>query len=397
MVLSKRKFHVQIALVGGQPTPVYQGIIHLHPNQVVLVCSENSRKVADDIRRQLPFYDDKDILIYEISDINLEAMYQTAELIEQAMPKGITLSLNLSGGMKLWSIIFNNVFRRKRRSCHSFFIGQNGTFFDLKNKTSGTKVDFDMDAQFKILGHKLDSYTLLSDYSSTDFSVLNVIQQWGFSPKYHFMLKELTECFVESYKKKYGNNLYKNLESVDTKFGHLDWDPATKTFECVLGTKSLKFTSPHVEHIVLNTGWFELYVAKMIAKANPNYEVRLNCVFKTKKNTTKNEVDIIVNTGNKLIFVECKTQIKNTTDVDKFRSVVRNYGGLGSKHLFVTNWEMKPDAKEKCEDFDIATFHFEYAPDNGTEQKPPLYASVQEKSEALAKVLDELNKKWNYK
>lgn len=393
----RKRIHVQIALVGGQPTPVYQGIIHLHPDQVVLVCSENSRKVADDIRRQLPFYEDKNILIYEISDIDLEAMYKTAELIEQALPKGITLSLNLSGGMKLWSIIFNNVFRRKRRSCHSFFIGQNGTFFDLKEKVSGTKVDFDMDAQFGILGHKIDSYTPLSDYDSEDFRVLNVIQQWGFSPNYHYKLKELTESFVDKYKKNHGNTLYKNPENVDTKSGHLDWDPATKTFECVLGTKSLKFTSPHVENIVLNTGWFELYVARMIAKANPNYQIRLNCVFKTRKNTTKNEVDIIVNTGNKLIFVECKTQIKNTTDVDKFRSVVSNYGGLGSKHLFVTYWEMKPDAKEKCEDYGIATFHFENAPETGAEKKPPLYASVQEKSEALAKVLDELNKKWNYK
>ena len=58
---------------------------------------------------------------------------------------------------------------------------------------------------------------------------------------------------------------------------------------------------------------------------------------------------------------------------------------------------MKPDAKEKCEDFDITTFHFEHATDKGTEQKPPLYANVQEKSEALSKVVDELNRKWNYK
>lgn len=394
--MTRKNFHVQIALVGGQPTPVYQGIIHLHPNQVVLVCSENSRKVADDIRRQLPFYEDKDIGIFEISDINLEAMYKTAELIEQAMPKGITLSLNLSGGMKLWSIIFNNVFRRKRRSCHSFFIGQNGTFFDLKNKTSGTKVDFDMDAQFKILGHEIDSYTPLSDYDSDDFEVHNKVMDWAFSNEHHENLKKLTSEFYKTYKDKFHDTLFDKAHKISEKTGnYLEWNPSTNTFDGQLSREEvIHLSSPHVAHILLNTGWFELYVARMIAKIYPENQISLNCVFKTKKDSIKNEIDIIVKTENKLIFVECKTQIKTITDVDKFRSVVRNFGGLGSKPLFVTNSKMKPDAKEKCEDYDITCFHFGHKPVDGI-INPPLYSS--EKTDALAKVLDGLSKKWNYK
>ena len=135
-----KRHHLQIALVGGSPTPVYQGVLHLKPDQVLLVHSQASKETAQNIRKQLPMYADKDVLMFEMSDNDLEKMYQTAELIEQSIPKGITVSMNITGGMKLWSVIFNNVFRRKRRSCHTFFIGQNGTFFDLKEKVSKGKV-----------------------------------------------------------------------------------------------------------------------------------------------------------------------------------------------------------------------------------------------------------------
>lgn len=47
----------------------------------------------------------------------------------------------------------------------------------------------------------------------------------------------------------------------------------------------------------------------------------------------KNEIDIIMNTGNKLLFVECKTRIMHLTDLDKFNNVVKTYGGTGSKAL----------------------------------------------------------------
>ena len=382
----KRK-HVQIALAGGSPTPVYQGITHLHPDQILLVCSEMSKEMAENIRKELHMYRKEDVLIFPISDTDIKAMYQWAETIEQSLPKGITISLNITGGMKMWSVIFSQVFRRRRRSSQIFFIGQDGTYYDFKNKESLEKVNFDMDAQFRILGHEMDSYTPLSEYTNEDFNVLNIVQSLSFSEKTHYFLFCITKLFVEEYKKKYGNCDYNNPFSVTEKLNSLCWNPDTKTFECKLGHRTYSFSSPHVCSIVLNTGWFELYVARMISRTYPAEQIRMNCLFRNKKNTPKNEVDIIVNTGSKLIFVECKTQVFDTTSVDKFRSVVHNYGGLGSKHLFVTNSPMKPEAKEKCDDHGIMTFHFE----------DPDYSSQQEKVDALASILVELNKKWNFK
>lgn len=386
--MSKR-FHLQIALVGGSPTPVYQGILHMHPNQVMLICSEQSKDVADNIRSQLPMYADKDVMIYQMSDNDLLKMYETAEVIEQAVPKGITVSMNITGGMKLWSVIFNNVFRRRRRSCHTFFIGQNGTYFDLKDKQTKGKVDFDMDAQFKILGHSLDEYTALSDYTKEDFDVLNRIQSWGFSEKYHYPFYKLTLDFVEQYRVVYGDTSFCNDFNMRDRYNNtMSWDAKTHSFDIVLMHNAQSFSSPHAETIVLNTGWFELYTARMIAKTYGTDNIRMNCIFKNTRRLPKNEIDIIVNTGSKLIFVECKTQVYNSTDVDKFNSAVRNYGGLGSRPLFVTNTPMSSDAKEKCNDHGITTFHL---------NDPNIQKTQAEKVEALSKVISELEKTWNYK
>lgn len=381
----KRRIHVQIALVGAQPTPVYQGIVHMQPEQVILICSKETEKVAKDIRVQLPSYETKDVIIYKVSDTDLGQMYSMIEKIESELPKGITISLNISGGMKLWSIIFNTVFRRKRRSCHTFFIGQDGTFFDLKEKVTKGKVAFDMDAQFKILGHQLDEYTLYSDYTPADFDVMDRVSELGFSVNKHYHLFKITELFLEEYKMTYGNVLLEHDFEVSYSWNKLTWHVAEHSFDCQLGYDTYTFTSDHVEHIVLNTGWFELYVAQFIAQIYDAKNIWMNCVFKNVKNLPKNEIDIIVNTGSKLIFVECKTQIFNTTDVDKFRSAVRNYGGLGSKPLFVTNSLMKPEGLEKCNDHRITTFYL----------KNPAYVNMEEKVKALAKVFDEMNRTWN--
>lgn len=399
--MSKRH-HLQIALVGGSPTPVYQGILHLKPNQVILVCSESTKEVADNIRGQLPMYEDKDVLRFEMSDNDLEKMYQTAELIEQSVPKGITVSMNITGGMKLWSVIFNNVFRRRRRSCHTFCIGQNGSFFDLKEKMTKGKVDFDMDAQFKILGHSLDEYTPLSEYTSEDFNALDKLTRYIFS-KLYVPFALVTAEFVKRYQLQDPEMSLKSDFDVTMDIPNkkkptqrptsasLIWNAGNKTFTCKIQNSLITLGSPHIADIVLNTGWFELYTARMIAESCGNKDIRLNCKFKyagRKQKNDKNEIDIILNTGSKLIFVECKTQVYNSTDVDKFNSAVRNYGGLGSRPLFVTYSSMSSDAQEKCKDHGITTFHF---------NDPHTTMSQTDKVEALAKVIDGLNKTWNYK
>ena len=57
-----------------------------------------------------------------------------------------------------------------------------------------------------------------------------------------------------------------------------------------------------------------------------------------------------------MVFVECKTLINNITDIDKFRSVIKNFGGMGCKGLFVQREPLSPKVKTKCADNQIIAF-----------------------------------------
>lgn len=109
-------------------------------------------------------------------------------------------------------------------------------------------------------------------------------------------------------------------------------------------------------NLVFFSGWFEYKVAEMLSHWKFAKEIILNVKFPYQNALPKNEIDVIVNTGNRLLFVECKTQIKDITDIDKFRTAVKNYGGMGCKALFITEATMKDTAAEKCKDSDILCF-----------------------------------------
>ena len=71
---------LHIALVGGEPTPVYPGIVYANPDRVILICSEKTKKVAENICGQLSALQDV-IEIRLFSDTNLHSMEtSTAQL-----------------------------------------------------------------------------------------------------------------------------------------------------------------------------------------------------------------------------------------------------------------------------------------------------------------------------
>ena len=96
-------------------------------------------------------------------------------------------------------------------------------------------------------------------------------------------------------------------------------------------------------------------------------------MFESKVGRTKNEIDIIADTDERLVFVECKTMIYDTTDIDKFKSALRNFSGTSTLGVLVTNDDVKKEKRkihyehvvEKCDNNHILTFNFsQYEHDN---------------------------------
>ena len=148
--------------------------------------------------------------------------------------------------------------------------------------------------------------------------------------------------------------------------------------------------SQNLFDILFNNGWFELKTAREFNNNKNVKDIWLNCKFTDSDGNPKNEIDLIVDLGTRLLFVECKTMVYDITDIDKFRSALRNFSGTSSSGIFVTyekpnnnTKERYQHAMEKCKDNDIQTFNFSLWRDKPT-NKP-----------SLDKIISELMQKQN--
>lgn len=55
---------VHIALVGGQPAPVYHGIVATKPDKIVFIYSKDSRNVVDALRKEINIEEDKQDVLH---------------------------------------------------------------------------------------------------------------------------------------------------------------------------------------------------------------------------------------------------------------------------------------------------------------------------------------------
>lgn len=122
----------------------------------------------------------------------------------------------------------------------------------------------------------------------------------------------------------------------------------------------MKFELPDTEVLwfLVNGGWFELMVAERLVKKYPNYELLLNVIFNFKSNQklVRNEVDVLMSDGNKLIFIECKSGIINSKDIDAIKIRKEVYGGLIGDSILVGRYPLNPMAehlKEKIKEYGI--------------------------------------------
>lgn len=343
--------HIHISLVGAQAYPVYLAIADLQPDEVVLIHSNSTCKEASLVKTEI----DMPTRLLLLDPVDISQIFATVKGLYETMNHEDTYSINLSGGTKLWSLAFYEYFRNQNH-VKLLYIDQNNLIYDLRTQTSHrATVMVDMDQVFRLNGVEETSYDNIADYTTEDCYVSNRLFQ--LRSTYNLAMRSLS--VLDRYKKKEVEE--NETGSLKIASNMLKWDKTSNSIDVRLvnGEKKTnqQFISPHVFRLFFFTGWFELRVAKLLSQWKYAKEIRLSVKFPyLQDGNPKNEIDIIVNTGNRLLFVECKTQISSITDIDKFRTAVKNYGGMSSKALFVTLDPMKATAAEKCVDSGILAF-----------------------------------------
>ena len=352
-----RKVH--ITLLGREVAPVYNAIMATSPDYIVYIHSHSadSIKALESLQREIGT--DSESHILSPTD-PLEIRQMTEDLATKFKDDNITV--NITSGLKSWAYWFSVVFE-KLDNAAIVYIDQNNTIWNYNTMEKVEYTQFDMRALFRLYGNSIDGNCVdFNEYTAKDKEVVKGIEEirkfnfTEFNSLATVLTKEDQKCLKNN---KSGAFATKNGSTVVWEKPGTDEENG-KVCVCMQKrdgrVRSMTLESPHVIELFFNSGWFEYKIADILSHWSKAKEVYMNCHFPFRQGVDKNEVDIIVNAGTKVLFVECKTQIHNTVDLDKFRSVVKTYGGMGSKGLFVTDAVMKPEALQKCEE--NALLHF---------------------------------------
>ena len=355
---------LHITLVGEQPEPIYYVIEELKPDAVVYVCSKQTESKAKAIQ-ELAYIEKHATVI--IDPTNADEISNCADYIAKEF-SGYDTTLNISGGSKPWAYIFGIKFGTMPNAT-VMFIDQNNILWNYRTMTgSPIHYRFDLMKSLELRGNLLKEYHDFSTYTEKDVEAQRDVE-WArrcnvkaFTGLMSIMDKD---CQEEMKTNTEGKFMLKSSHAGQDNY--VEWFKATKDHPNafvrinLISTKTgipntFEIESPHAIELTFNSGWFEFKIARMLSKWDKVRKIYMNCIFPIDEKIDKNEVDIIIETDIKAIFVECKTNISKLNDIDKFRSVVKNYGGTSCSGLFITEGKLRDDVQQKCMDNGITYF-----------------------------------------
>lgn len=333
----------QITIVGGQITPVFWGIKEKNPDIIHVLYSKDSRYHVPIIKNIFP---KKEFFTYQVNPFSFD---EIKEIVEEIILKYSTdnFELNLTGGTKVMALACQNIFNIL--SLNSFYIDQGNKIFDFKDhKYSLIKTKIDISTFITLSGHKKFVKNKLKDFTSDELEFSKKINIISGNQLFKESIRAIKSRISDI--RKCQSFSYSNNELT------LQWN--SPSFSLKSSNSEISIKSKNAFDIAFNGFWWELVVADSIKNWNKVYELYLNLeIFsKTVNQNIKNEIDIVINTGSKLVFIECKSGNVKQEDINKIRTVKRLYGGIASKSILVCKYKPRVDIIEKCYDLGISIF-----------------------------------------
>lgn len=349
---------VHIALVGGQTMPVYLAISESDADEFILVHSAKTKNAALTLKTDLTKLVGRPVELVEFEPNDCFGAIDSFDSLLKRF-ENCLVEVNISSGTKPWSIAVAKL-SGKYQNLELIYVDQNSHIYDYAHNDSHEIEPLSIENIFMFNQTVVQSYVNLNDYTEDDLRQLPLIEDlWRHNKRLFNTLTIPSDENNEAALKHDARGRF-----VDSRTGSvMTWQRheggGQSVNICLVdnwGPHNWSFVSPHSIDMVGFSGWFEYKVASLLSSWPQCREVWMNVVFPYNNEQPKNEIDVIVNTGRKLLFVECKTRIFSNTDIDKFTSAVKNYGGLGAKAIFITLENMASQAIEKCETNKIAHY-----------------------------------------
>lgn len=336
----------QISFLGGQLLPIYIGIREYMPDKVHFIASEESKEgmiVIKDLFKELKFSE------FICEPFDFYSIKRKIESIIEKVDANDDVLINLTGGTKIMLLAAQSVISDK--TVNGFYINQDYSLIEVPSYEKKQIVsELSVKDFFDLSGHNAFTFKKLSDFTESDFKVSNEIENFAESNKLYSKVTDFVRRNFRLVPEK-GFETTPGGASIKWENGFIEINNNNKSV--------ISFKSNNVKDLFFNASWWELIVASEVGKWEKAKEVMLHCElsFKSDKKTLKNEIDILLNTGNKLIFVECKSGNIKQEDINKMKVIKQTYGGIISKSLLVSRFMPSQSIMEKCKELDIEVYY----------------------------------------
>lgn len=342
----------QIILLGKDITSVYHGIKEFGPDHVHLLCTNETKDVADPLFPLLPASIRR--TIYQTEPYDGENVRDVCRKIHLAFPSE-EFAYNLSEGTKLMAFAAFTIAREYHAA--AFYLTQLGDLIWLDSfEKLPMKSQLDNKEILSLSGNVLSEYQDAKQLSDADIQASEQIKQFIEKyPKEHTMIQKFFNIFCE-----------RDLTRL----------PASRVFKNGLRFKQrpdsflvaqenhvlLRLVTPNACMLFFKGRWWETLVADKVRlwsqQQTTKPEVWQSVIFRTEGDNTrtKNEIDVLLNNEQQLIFIECKSGQVTQNDVYKVDAVRETYGGDISLAVLASYYPVEENLREKCKDLQINLF-----------------------------------------
>lgn len=335
---------IQIALVSKEALPVFYIIYEFLPDVVYLVGTKETATVMkhiEDVARRHEIECEQRFT----TSTDMDECDKVCEEIHQHNDTDVEYMYNLTGGNKLMAF---GALKCAQRHNAKMVYTDTLSYVDLNTmKRKDLECLLDTDTIISLQGQKVRE-KLKYVYSEQRTECAMAVRDF---------IRQHREVYTELKEEYSINDQLPNTFD----FGNVHYEHNNRGIYVECNNVEV-FSSDYREaHAMLFKGrWWETLVADAVAKHfGDKTEIWVNVKFEpnaeTEKKIDKNEIDVLVNIGNTLLFIECKSGYFNQDNIYKLRSVRQTYGSYKSKGCIIEfrRESVKPELEEKARESNI--------------------------------------------
>lgn len=341
----------QIILLGKDITSVYHGIKEFGPDHIHLLYTDATDHIETPMYPLLP----SSIRCnrYKAEPYNGNNVIDVCRRIHREHQGEFTY--NLSEGTKVMA--FAAFVVAKESGADAFYLTQHGEVVHLsKFENHPLQSSLNNDEILSLSGNTLSDYHDAKELSDEDVKASKRIKQFIEQyPQEHARIQKFFSIFCKRQlnrlpsSKIFANNL---------RFKHRNGSILVTLREYVL----LRLPQSNATHLYFEGRWWETLVANQVRnwslQRENSPEVWQSVIFQTNGQDAhpKNEIDVLLNNQQKLIFIECKSGNVTQNDIYKIDAVRETYGGDISQAVLASYYPIEESLQEKCKDLQIYLF-----------------------------------------